>query len=637
MEIQLKGTNEYNGFLLEKTAVLNNKITVLTGKNGSGKTRLIESIQNRHTSTYIDGNLIENKDIRYVKQASLNPNFGANYNDTQYQNKITSTLQLYDRIKNDLDLPLDPQKAQSYMRSGDNNGLRYDQLFKLCLNISKEIGKPASELTHDDIIFHFEEPSNDILGIQSISTIANQYIKRLHQNELNEWKSTQKGFDVSYFNREEFISKFGDKPWVLINRILEDTFDGKFQFSIPDEESMSYNYQARLIHCEDLSSVSVEHLSSGEKTLLWLALTLFNTQYYDAEFAHAPKILLIDEPDAFLHPKMVLKMYQALESFESNFSSIVVISTHSPTTVALSPSDSVLLVENNSIRTIEKDEAISELLDGVTQISMSPQNRRQVYVESQYDADVYQCIYSKLVHSSDIIDSKISLNFVSSGPKMPRQQLIDKARQILKITDDATLNEFADSVNGVGNCVQVVGQVESLINNENESVRGIIDWDLKNTPQKGISVLAKDYAYSIENITLDPICILLLLNIDKNYTMTDICGSDVNWDEFIADKSLLQEGVDRFVLKVLGRDNKKDSPLVYTSGIELLTDSEYLTMNGHNLEVKVKEQYPELRGYCKKGKDGELKYSIVSKAMIRLTNGKFIPCAYERVIAEIQK
>jgi len=634
VSLKFEGTKEHKGFQLQGSVILDESILVLTGRNGSGKTRLLESIQNRSTVVHLNDSLIENQEIRLVPQSNLNPNFGVNYNDVQYQNKITATLQLYDRIKNDLDLPYNQQKNQQHNR-GQERGLDYKSLFKLCLSISKKTGKSASELAHEDIIFHFEEPSRDVLGIQSVSTIVNQYIKRRHKNEFNEWKRTQKGSDVQFFSEQDFLKQFGDKPWVLINRILEDTFDGKFKFCVPDETSQSYTYQAQLL--QEKTPVLVEHLSSGEKTLLWLALTLFNSQYYEFEIANAPKVLLIDEPDAFLHPKMVLKMYQALKSFNCNFNSVVIISTHSPTTVALAPSENVYLVENNLIKGIEKDCAISELLDGVTQISLNPKNRRQVYVESQYDVDVYQCLFSKLVHNSSIIDSKISLSFVSSGPKMPKQQLIDKAKQVLGITDESTLNAFVESLNGIGNCVQVVGQVEALV--DNDSVRGIIDWDLKNVPSNGILVLAEGYAYSIENVTLDPICILLLLHIDKanDFTMSDICGSDTSWTDWLQDKQLLQESVDRYILKILGRDNKKDSSLSYVSGVDLLTDSEYLNMKGHDLETLVKAKYPELNSYCRKGKDGELKSCIVNKSMVTLTNGKFIPSVYEQVLADVQK
>ncbi|EKT4489581.1 ATP-binding protein [Shewanella algae] len=638
MQFKVQGEKDNKGFLLERPVVFDGNIIVLTGKNGSGKTRFIESIKNQCSTAFIDDEIINPQDVRVVPQASLNPNFGPNYNDAQYQQKITASLQLFDRIKDDLKHELDRKKIQDHSRMREG-GLDYESLFKLCQSIAKVVEKPAYELTHDDIIFHFEEPARNILGIQNISTIVNQYIKRLHKNEFNEWKCTQKGSDVQYWSDEEFLDKFGDKPWVLINRILDDTFDGKFEFSSPDESSQSYTYQAQLLQRESKATVSVEHLSSGEKTLLWLALTLFNSQYYDDEIANAPRILLIDEPDAFLHPKMVLKMYKALDSFKNNFNSIVIISTHSPTTVALAPNDSVYLIDNNCVDKIEKDSAISDLLDGVSQISLNPQNRRQIFVESQYDVDVYQSLYSKLMHRSELIDPKISLSFVSSGPKMPKQQLIDKAKQILGVKEEVALNEFIESINGVGNCVQVIGQVEALAENDNNTVRGIIDWDLKNKPTENVAVFASEYSYSIENVTLDPICMLLLLHIEKPESMTisDICGENVHWSDWLKDKTLLQESVDRFIFKVLGRDNNKDQNLSYVSGMDLKTDSEYLKMNGHDLERHLKKVYAGLNAFCKKGKDGELKCSIVNRSMINLTNGDFIPSVYENVIADVQK
>jgi len=403
--------------------------------------------------------------------------------------------------------------------------------------------------------------------------------------------------------------------------------------------SQSYSYNASLIQQDNGRPVGVNALSSGEKTLLWLALTLFNSQYYDPMAVKVPKLLLLDEPDAFLHPQMVVKMFRVLAEFSQSFDSRILITTHSPTTVALSPEKSTYIVSENSITPVSKDEGVADLLDGVTQISINPENRRQIFVESQYDADVYQAIYSRLVHCSTMIDPKVSLSFVSSGPKMPKQQIIDKAKQVLGIGDMALLTDFVNALNGIGNCVQVVGQVESLVESENPYVRGIIDWDTTNSPSGRVYVLAQDYAYSIENVTLDPICILLLLHIEKPecFKMVDICGSGIHWTDWLKDSDLLQESIDRFIFNILGRKNKRNSKIEYISGMRLLTDSEYLVMNGHALEKLVKEKYSGLNAFCRKGKDGELKYSIVAKSMINLTNGAFIPRVYEQVLYEVQQ
>lgn len=639
MSIRLSGQKAHNGFLLSEPFVHQGNLIVLTGLNGSGKTRLLESIKQGLSVAQLDGEQVTRQDIVLIEQSGLKPNFGGAYDDAQFETKITSSLRLFDHVKHDFDAPYDQDKAIDRRGMQQGGALPYESLYRLCNSIASHLNKLPSQLTHDEIKIYFEDHVNSVLGFQNISLICNHYIKRKKLNRYYKFCSEQDGDDVAFLTDEEFLDRFGSEPWRLLNNIVKGTFDDKFHFSEPDERSQSYSYNATLIQRDTSAPVTVEALSSGEKTLLWLALTLFNCQYCDQALVKTPRLLLLDEPDAFLHPKMVVKMYQALDAFAASFKSRIIITTHSPTTVALAPENGTYIVNENVITSATKDEGVAELLDGVTQISISPENRRQVFVESQYDADVYQAIYSKLVHRFDTLDSKISLNFISSGPKMPEQQLKDKVKQILGISDEKRLDEFTKSLNGVGNCVQVIGQVEALAQNDNKTVRGIIDWDLKNEPQQKISVLAAKYAYSIENLTLDPVCILLLLHTNEpdSLTMCDICGSDVHWTEWLKNDGLLQESVDRFVKAILGRGSRKDTRLEYTSGKVLMTDSGYLTMGGHALEMLVKEKYPALRGLSRSGKDGELKYAIVSKSMINMTNGDFIPRAFEQVLSMVQK
>ncbi|WP_323878610.1 ATP-binding protein [Aeromonas caviae] len=638
MPINIVGQNEYNGFILSEPVTFHNSIVVLTGRNGCGKTRLLESIQNNTSLAEINGERLSHQEITLVGQAHLTPNFGGVYHDAQFQSKVTATLQMYDRVKSQLDAPLSLNDARDYDRMQEGS-IPYESLHKLCNSIARQLGKQASELTHDEIKMYFEDHLHSVLGFQNLSAICNQYIQRRRLNRFNRYLTQHENENLPHLTDQQFVEMFGSEPWNVINEIIASTFDGKFSFSTPDENSQSYTFNATLIQRDTGQPVTANLLSSGEKTLLWLALTLFNSQYYDPSTITVPKLLLLDEPDAFLHPKMVVKMYKVLEMFSECFSVKIIITTHSPTTVALSPENSTFMVCNNKIHSITKDEGIAELLDGITQISINPENRRQVFVESQYDADVYQAIFSKLVHSSSLIDSTISLNFVSSGPKMPEQQIIGKVKQILKINDDDLLKEFVGAINGIGDCVKVIGQVESLKQNDNETVRGIIDWDLKNRPFHHIAVLAQNYAYSIDNVTLDPVCVVLLLHTSNPdlYKMVDLCGADINWQDLLNNDIHLQELVDRFIYKILGRESKKDAQLSYVSGRKLLTDSEYLTMNGHDLESVIKNKYQGLVVHCKKGKDGELKYAVVRKIMLMLTNGTLIPKAFEQVFSDVQK
>ncbi|HBS6405093.1 TPA: ATP-binding protein [Klebsiella variicola] len=637
MQLKLSSKSDYKGFFLKESVLLENKIIVLTGKNGSGKTRLLESLQDTNTEAYLNDKTIPGNRIRFIPQLELTPNFGGSYDHAHHQEMLRQTLGLYDEIKSELSNPsfLDNLQSTRY----DNPGIGRHRLYNLCQRISKSTGKKPSELTHGDITFHYSETPNNILGTLNISEIINQYIKRLHDNQRNEWMKTSKKQDVEFYTEDQFAKKFGKKPWEELNKVLHDAFDGKFYLKEPDEESLTYNFQAQLIQ-HDGTPVLNEHLSSGEKTLLWLALTIFNTQYHKENDEIVPPVLiLLDEPDAFLHPKMVVKMYNTLESLSDNFGSTILLTTHSPTSVALAPDDSIYLVENNSIKEIEKDGAIADLLDGVTQISLNPKNHRQVFVESMYDAIVYNSIYTKIAPRSHLIDPKITLSFISSGPKMPEQHLIDKVNSKLGKFDDGVLKDFVDSVNGAGNCVQVISQVEALQENENITVRGIIDWDLKNKSTDFIKVLADGHAYSIENITLDPICLLLLMHVDQPDSMTikNICGENVHWQEWLKNESLLQKSIDQFILKLFGKENDKLAEIHYSSGMKLKTDSNYLRMRGHDLEDMIKAKYQPLKSFARKGGEGELKCAIVNKAMINLTNCEFIPFYFEKVFSEIQK
>ncbi|HBU5878713.1 AAA family ATPase [Klebsiella pneumoniae] len=638
MKITVTGTEIHKGFLLESPVIFNNNIIVLTGKNGSGKTRFLESISNRKSIVFADDISNPLNDINYLPLNSLNINIKNNYGDGLYNQHLADAIQAFDIVKPTLD-NRDNYFTLAHSPIIENSSVDIVSFYEMCQSASLKLNKPATDLNHDDIALHFEPSPGNFYGLQNISAIVNRYLKRKNDNDRYKWQSENRGTPSPYYTDTKFTEYFGKEPWILVNEILNDTFNGKFKINIPEYNTLNYGYKAHLILSKSNTEISTEQLSSGEKTLFWLTSILFECQYYDNTKFNTSKLLIIDEPDAYLHPKMVLQMYDTFKSYTDKFNTTIIITTHSPTSVALAPENSIYNIDNSLITQIDKDRAIADLLDGVTQISLNPKNRRQVFVESEYDANVYQSIYSKLVHRSKLIDPKISINFISSGPKVPREQLIGKVKQIFGIHDEPLLEEFANLVNGVGNCAQVKAQVEALaFESGNSTIKGIIDWDKKNTPSQHVKVFAHKYAYSIENITLDPVCILLLIHI-KNpslRTIVDMCGEDIHWSKWIKDEKLLQESVDRFILKVLGRKNNKDAKLKYISQLELETDLEYLTMNGHELEKLVINEYKDLEAFRKKRKEGELKLAIVDQSMINLTNCNFIPEVYEIIIAEVQ-
>lgn len=637
--LNIVGSAEYKGFVLQKSFEVDGHVVVLTGKNGVGKTRFLESIKERSTKVFYRERELNSSDIVFLAQSSLIPAFGLGYNDDAYLSRVKSTIEYFIRNKQDFIDPYDEDKAVARMMNRQmghgQNSLSYAKLHELCRIISGKLGLPIADLTEEHIRLNFDDLSDTPFGVSDISVICNSYRRRINDNNYNEWLA-QKHEDVAFVASDKVSEHFGPKPWDAINSILEEVFDGKFVFSTPDENSRIFDYVAQLRLKSSGQNLSPDSLSSGEKTLLWLVLTLFNTQYGKTISSGVPKLLLMDEPDAFLHPKMVEKLYAVLNSFSGIFDAFVFITSHSPTTVALAPAESIYVVDEVGAILVDKDFAISELLDGVDQISLDPENRLHVFVESFYDSNLFTALYAHLRGMDDTIDSKVSLSFIPSGEKVPSSRIVDAMRSLVS-TNEELISKVVAAINGVGSCAHVYGAVESFAEGSSKYVRGVVDWDLHNKPRPGVVVFAEGYAYTTENIGLDPISILLLLHMDKGdeYPILSLCGEDVTWGEWVKRSDLLQVSLDRYLERVIGAPNNRDVEIEYVSGVRLLTDSRYLRM-GVGLEERVIAAYHGLKSYIGNGAKKDLKYTVVTKSMIKLMGGKFIPVQFVRLFKELQ-
>ncbi|EPA0546264.1 ATP-binding protein [Vibrio alginolyticus] len=654
MTLEFTSQEEYKGFYLKESLKLSSQIMVLTGRNGSGKSRFLEAVKESRITVTEYGLDLSHTQIRLLKQSSedgeyrnpYTPRFQGAYTNSHAQERKDSTIIAYKHKWADLDLAKDELKKFDRLagNTAGNRILSFNSFHTMCAGIAKTRGKKPSELTIDEIKYYWEEPANDVIGFQNLSHIFNEYINRVLQNEFNEFLSERKGRDVPYYSSEEFVDKFGKEPWVIFNDIVFSMTEGKFCFSTPDK---SEPYTAQIIDSENQTVIPLSGLSSGETTLFWLAVTLFNSEYYNPEQVNAPKLLLLDEPDAYLHPKMVEKMFMVLNTFCKHYNTRVVLTSHSPTTVALSPNESIFIVNNDAIEHTDKDTAISELLDGISQISISSENRRQVFVESHFDVNFYQSIYPHVCKLSDILDPKISLTFVSSGAKMPEHQIRECLNKIFKIDKPEDVAAFTKAVNGVGCCSQVYGSVQALMEEGNRTVRGIVDWDKKNNPKDGVSVLAQGVAYTLENLALDPICISILLHHEDTirYSAQTLIGDNIHWLEWLGCQEYLQKITDWFINEILDKPNARDCEVVYMSGARVLSDSEYVrSKSGHIYEQVIVRKFPKLRRLLNMGpgkqssvKNGELNTVIANKSMINLTGGKLIPKEFEKLFLSIQK
>jgi len=114
----------------------------------------------------------------------------------------------------------------------------------------------------------------------------------------------------------------------------------------------------------NIQAVFDDSLLSGVRRPLEAAATgvLQVVQIFAYLILFRPKLLLIDEPDAHLHPDKQERLIEALEQAASEFNVQIIITTHSPNIVRAASSSTQLLWVKNGELIDKDDEAIRALL-----------------------------------------------------------------------------------------------------------------------------------------------------------------------------------------------------------------------------------------------------------------------------------
>ena len=141
-------------------------------------------------------------------------------------------------------------------------------------------------------------------------------------------------------------------------------------------------------------SLLVSDLSSGERFLVALAILLFNCQ----QEGRPPKALIMDEPDAHLHPAVIAHVVTAVErAISEEFNCRIVFSTHRPDTVAICNPDEIFEVFSDMLAhpsCTSKAEVIGQLTANL--LAVIP-NTPCALVEDEHDAALFRVVSSIIV------------------------------------------------------------------------------------------------------------------------------------------------------------------------------------------------------------------------------------------------
>ncbi|MEX2581621.1 MAG: ATP-binding protein [Verrucomicrobiales bacterium] len=430
------------------------KFAVITGPNGSGKSQLLQLIY----QTLINDH--RNRERIKIEGES----FGAhevtflhglwNLADTTpvslrvVQEKLDS---LYNQF----------QKEQQHL--GKQGKHRILHAFQSVVEAAG--ASTPNEVTREEFEKHFPE---DFL--QDERSMSNQIAEIFYNYRLSEIELLAK-----QISKEEVSKKLGAKPWEVLRIII---MESRLPFDINSPENLGIRerFKLTITHQKTGKEIGFTDLSSGERVLFSLVFYLYNSQ----EKHRFPKLLLMDEPDAHLHPSMSQQFIDVIKNvLVDQFGVRVLMTTHSPSTVILSPEGSLFEMSQDEPRikpSPSKNHSVSILTSGIVFVG---EGTRYILVEDRDDERFYTYVYKQLTEGGQL-DGSIPLVFIPVSTKSQSGGKINVCSWAEKW-----------SASGLS-----------------EIISGLVDKDFDGTAHTSVATIER---YSIENYLVDPIIVCAAL------------------------------------------------------------------------------------------------------------------------------
>ncbi|MCP9237945.1 AAA family ATPase [Lewinella sp. JB7] len=441
------------------------KLTVITGKNGTGKTQLLELIASHfykysHVRNTLTGTLsIENVDYKAKDVLVLQGNWGLGSST-----KVSSTKVGEHRRSTYLGYT----KTVRGQRLNDNSR---EQLYEV---LDEVFGKERSAISEDEFLENFP-PIVDFQPHKLVEELAAQFC---------DYRIQELEYLAEHGNLNKFVELHGPKPWKELNSLLA-KINFSYKFVSPAENSLRYSYSLSLRDNDSGNIIELNDLSSGEKIIMSLLLYILISKVYN----RTPKLILLDEPDAHLHPSLTREFVSGVNDIlVGEFGCQVIMTTHSPSTVSLVPIETLFEMSRSApkIRKLNyHSDAVNLLTSGFLSVS---KGTTYVLVEDNEDVDFYSEILEMLANI-DLLPDSADIAFISAskGKGMGGGGKTVVLTWVEKLTEAGLANVFAGLVDR--------------------------DYNASSTPN-----VVNTSRHSLENYLLDPIVIFATLLQDDRRT-----------------------------------------------------------------------------------------------------------------------
>ena len=397
-----------NKILKEKLNLKLPNFTVLTGENGSGKTQLLHSLKQRcgfwddqyfnfyPDDSYMD--LYHNHNQNGLIQDFVNSLFSDE--NKKLSDVVYSSPGIQEKINYDNNHPLTSHNQKKDIFSEIRNKWNKLKPIVLAYNIIKnrkfdnltielqalndEIRNLVNQVVQGNKGTISTINQNDLVEIKEISKKANKIVSDLvftdyiifYKIPTEIFSSALNLLFHQFYLKQKYYpdhTKNIRAPWDIFNNILK---RAKFKYTVKynpliNEETPN---EVTFVDTENaIDKVQIETLSSGEKTIMSLIFVL----YHSSNNGSFPDVILFDEPDAHLHPSLTKIFLDVIENVlvkEQNVK--VIMTTHSPSTIALSPEESIYKMDRLLGYPIKENRktAIEKLSNGLATLSIDEGN-----------------------------------------------------------------------------------------------------------------------------------------------------------------------------------------------------------------------------------------------------------------------
>ena len=426
------------------------QFAIITGVNGAGKTHLLKLLQDSKVVDIFnnDGKIVDlvlsiptiqtlNLDgliayknqltQRLLKQNELNRQINRykdNIHNIKHQIKICSDKLESQRLSNEL-------KKYTDWLNNNKKELKVLHIYAYEEELQKVLYKTGKKDVEEITDIEIREYANPYFNALSEIKDFEKFIKQeedIRNEQYIKLAKEKRECDIPRVRDEE-------RAFEKINRLFKKYgFDYyEMQDPFPTDKTRNGHIIFKGRRGED---VQYGALSSGEQMIVKFIIWAMATDIRGNRI----NTMLLDEPDAHLHPSMCKMMVEILQEItqpkELGGSGIrVIITTHSPSTVAFAPTESLFVMEKDAnndriIKQTSTEEAVRILSDGIftfekavnqfTLIADSNKNNI-LFVEGKTDVNhLNKAIgllgYDLDLEIFDLHDAGTLSNFIRSAP-----------------------------------------------------------------------------------------------------------------------------------------------------------------------------------------------------------------------------